>query len=218
VAGVNRDTVVSAFLALLAEKSFNEIDLAAVAARSGVSLADLRGEFGSTFDMLAAFYRDVDKKVLASGDSELVDAPARERLFDVLMRRIETVQPHKDALRSLFKSAQRDPSLALGLNRLALRSQQWMLSAAGIGSAGMAGRIRAQGLVYVMAKTLRVWFEDDDEGLARTMATLDRELANGERAMNMLGGFWNMVPGFTSRRARRYKPDQDVPPAGNQAA
>ncbi len=212
----HREAIVEAFLALLAEQHFNEIDLAAVAARANVSLADLRGEFGSTFDMLATFYRDIDRKVLAGGDDDMADSPARERLFDVLMRRIEVAKPYKAALRSLMESAQRDPSLLLGLNRLSLRSQQWMLSAAGIESSGMAGRLRAQGLVYVMAKTLRVWFQDEDEGLARTMAALDRELANGERAMNMLGGLWNMVPGFASRRARRHKPD--VPPAGDQAA
>ncbi len=207
MAGVNRDTIVSAFLALLAEKSFNEIDLAAVAAKSGVSLADLRGEFGSTFDMLAAFYRDTDKKVLSTSDSELADAPARERLFDVLMRRIEAVKPHKEALRSLMRSAQRDPSLALGLNRLSLRSQQWMLAAAGIGSAGMVGRLRAQGLVFVMARALRVWFEDDDEGLARTMAALDRDLASGERAMNAFDDFSKFVPSFGQWKATRRKPD-----------
>lgn len=209
MAGINRNAVVSAFMVLLAEKNFNQIDLAAVAGKAGVSLADLRGEFGSTFDMLAAFYRDVDKKVLAASDPEMADAPARERLFDVLMRRIETVKPYKEALRSLMGSAQRDPNLALGLNRLSLRSQQWMLAAAGIDSAGMAGRIRAQGLVLVMARTLRVWFEDNDEGLARTMAALDRDLASGERAMNMFEDFKKFVPSFGQWKARRHKPDRD---------
>jgi AcrR family transcriptional regulator len=186
VAGVNREAVVSAFMALLAEKGFSEIDLTAVAARADVSLADLRGEFGSTFDMLAAFYRDIDKQVLAGNDPEMAGSPGRERLFDVLMRRIETAKPHKAALRSLAQSAQRDPSLAWGLNKLSLRSQQWMLAAAGIESSGMTGRLRAQGLVLVMARTLRVWFEDDDEGLARTMAALDRKLRDGEALMKRL--------------------------------
>jgi AcrR family transcriptional regulator len=207
VASTNRDAIVSAFMALLAEKGFNGIDLAAVAAKANVSLADLRGEFGSTFDMLAAFYRDIDKKVLAGDDPEMAGSSARERLFDVLMRRIEAAKPYKEALRSLTQSAQRDPSLAWGLNKLSLRSQQWMLAAAGIDSAGMMGRVRAQGLVLVMARTLRVWFEDEDEGLARTMAALDRELSNGERVLGIVDDLSRFVPNFGQWKARRKKTD-----------
>lgn len=214
MANTHRDAVVSAFMALLAEKRFNEIDLNAVAGKAGVSLADLRGEFGSTFDMLAAFYRDVDKKVLAANDPDMAGAPGRERLFDVLMRRIETVKPYKAALQSLAQSAQRDPSLLWGLNKLSLRSQQWMLAAAGIDSAGMAGRLRAQGLVLVMARTLRVWFEDDDEGLARTMAALDRELSNGERVIGMFDDVSRFMPNFGQWKARRRKAADS--PAGPQ--
>ena len=197
-----RDKIIEAFLALLAEKPFERIGLAAVADRAGVSLADLRAEFGSTFDMLAAFMRETDRKVLASGDPELAEAPARERLFDVLMRRIETLKPQREAVRSLPRSARRDPALAMGLNRLALRSQQWMLAAAGIDSAGLRGRVRAQGLVVVFARALRVWFHDEDPGLARTMAALDRELASGERMLNLLDDLCPLLPRCGGRRRK----------------
>ena len=53
--------------------------------------------------------------------------PARERLFDVLMRRLEIMAPYRDAVRSLLRSARSNPPLALALNGLAVRSQQWML-------------------------------------------------------------------------------------------
>ncbi len=49
-----RDKIVAAFLALLAEKPFEEIGFADIAGRAGVSLTQLRGEFASTLAMLAA--------------------------------------------------------------------------------------------------------------------------------------------------------------------
>jgi AcrR family transcriptional regulator len=210
-----RDKIVEAFLMLLAEKPFERIGLAAVAIRAGVPLADVRAEFGSTFDMLAAFMRETDRKVLAGGDPELAESSARERLFDVLMRRIETLKPHREAVRSLACSARRDPTFTWGLNRLSLRSQQWMLAAAGIDSAGLYGRVRAQGLVLVFARTLRVWLDDDDPGLARTMAKLDRELASGERCLNLLDDLCRLVPRCGGRRrARRHGRDgSDAEPA-----
>ena len=56
-----------------------------------------------------------------------------------------------------------------------------MLTAADIGAAGPKGMVRAQGLAVLFAGVLRTWVEDDDAGLARTMAALDRELARGQR-------------------------------------
>jgi AcrR family transcriptional regulator len=198
-ATANRKKIIEAFLALLAEKPFNRIGLSAVATRAEVSLADVRGEFGSTFDMLAAWMRETDRKVLGGGDPEDADATARERLFDVLMRRLEALASDRAAVRSLGRSARRDPALAWGLNRLAVRSQQWMLAAAGIDSAGLKGQVRAQALVVLFGRVIGVWLRDDDPGLARTMAALDRELASAERCANMLGDLCRLLPRSSSR-------------------
>lgn len=202
--GQNRDKIVDAFLALLAVEPFERIDLRAVAERTEVSLADMRQEFGSLFQILEAFVRRTDEQVLAAGlDPDLADAPARERLFDVLMQRIEILKPHREAVRSVDRAARRNPPFALALNGLSLRSAQWMFAAANIDSGGLQGCLRAQGLVVVMARTFRVWFDDQDPGLARTMAALDRELANGERALNLFGDLCRLLPRFGDGGRRR---------------
>jgi AcrR family transcriptional regulator len=176
-----REKIIDAFLALLAEKRFEQIGLGEVAERAGVSLAELREQFGSTFGILAAHMKEIDRAVLAGIDKEMAEEPARERLFDVLMRRLELLEPHKEAVRSLMRSAGRNPALALALNAIAVRSQQWMLAAARIGSAGPIGQLRAQGLALLFANVLRTWVDDHEKGLPRTLAALDRALASGER-------------------------------------
>jgi AcrR family transcriptional regulator len=201
VENTNRQKVVEAFLSLLAEKSFETISLANVAEKSGVSLADMRKDFGSTFDMIASFVRETDNKVLGGGDVEDAQATMRDRLFDVLMRRFEVLQPHRAAVRSLMRSARRDPRFALGMNKLAVRSQQWMLSAAGIDSSGMIGGMRAQALAVLFARVMRVWLDDEDPGLARTMAELDRELAAGARLATLFDDLCRFAP--RCRRPRR---------------
>ncbi len=116
----------------------------------------------------------------------MAEEPPRERLFDVLMRRLEVMAPHREAVRSLMRSARRNPPLALALNGLAVRSQQWMLTAAGINASGPRGMMRAQGLALLFASVLRAWVNDDDPGLARTMAALDRALARGQRFVGLV--------------------------------
>ena len=180
--GSNRDKAVEALMALLAEKPFEQIGLAEVAERAGLKLSELRAEFGSTLAMLAAHIREVDRKVLDAGDLKMDEEdPPRERLFEVLMRRLEVLAPYKEAVRSLMRSASRNPGLALALNTMGVRAQTWMLTAAGIGTNGPRGALRAQGAALMFARVASVWVDDDEPGLDRTLAALDRGLASAER-------------------------------------
>src|SRR5262245_46366776 len=135
----NRERIVEAFVALLAEQPFEKIGFGDIAARCGLSLADCRAEVASTMGVLAAHVKEIDHKVLAGGQGDMAEEPPRERLFDVLMRRLETLAPERAAIRSLLRSAARNPGLALALNGLAVRSQQWMLTAADIDASGPRG-------------------------------------------------------------------------------
>jgi AcrR family transcriptional regulator len=180
-AGSVRARIIDALMELLTEKSLEQISLGDIARRAGVTLADMRNEFSSIIGILAAHMKDTDSKVLSSDLSDMTEEGPREKLFDVLMRRLETLAPHKLAVRSLLRSAARNPGLAMALNGFAVRSLQFMLTAADIDTAGPRGMVRAQGLALLYSRVLSVWVDDEDPGLARTMAALDRELSRGAR-------------------------------------
>ena len=204
-----RERVIAAFMSLLADKPIEQIGFAEIAREASVSLAELRDLFGSTLAILAAQTKETDRAVLAADAADMAEEPPRERLFDVLMRRLEVLEPHKAAVRSLTRSAACNPGLAFALNGLAVRSQQWMLTAADIDAAGPRGMVRAQGLAVLFASVLRTWVDDDDPGHARTMAALDRALARGQRWSGFLDGL-SRIPGFASRmRRHRRKGDDD---------
>ena len=208
----DREKIVAAFLALLADKSFAAVGFNDIAQRTGLSLAEIRGEFASTLAIVAAFVKSTDRAVLAQDMDDMEEEPQRERLFDVLMRRLEILAAQRDAVRSLLRSARGNPPLALALNGLAVRSQQWMLTAAGINASGPQGMIRAQGLAVLFASVLRTWVDDDDPGQARTMAVLDRALARGQRAVGLLSDLCsipNRLCGLRSRRRRRSRGDSE---------
>ena len=205
----DRDKIIAAFLALLAEKRIEQIGLAEIAETAGVPLGQLRGEFGSTLAILAAHLKAVDRAVLAEDMSDMEEEPQRERLFDVLMRRLETLAPHREAVRSLLRSATRNPPLAVALNGLAVRSQQWMLTAAGVGASGPRGMMRAQGLALLFGSVLRIWVGDDDPGLARTMAALDRALARGQRFAGLLDDLCRIPSRICRLRGRRRRRSEE---------
>jgi AcrR family transcriptional regulator len=206
-----RDRIVAALLQLLAEKRIEQIGVADIAERAGMSLSQLRAAFGSPMAILAAHIKDIDRAVLNEDFSDVAEEPPRERLFDVLMRRLEKLAPHRSAVRSLLRSARRNTPLALALNALAVRSQRWMLAAAAINASGPRGAVRAQGLALLFSSVLRTWVRDDDPGLARTMAELDRALARGQRFSGMLDDLC-YIPSRICRlrsRRRRWRDDDD---------
>ena len=183
---LQRDPVVGAFMALLAEKRFEDIGFSEIARRAGVSLSELRAKHSSKIELLAAHLREVDRAVLDGIDAGMADEPPRERLFDVLMRRLDVLANDKAAVKSLRQSLTFNPGLTLAVNGLVVRSMQWMLTAADISATGPKGMVRAQGLAWLFASVVRTWTQDDDPGQARTLAALDRALSSGQRWAGLL--------------------------------
>ncbi|MEW5423712.1 TetR family transcriptional regulator [Amorphus sp. 3PC139-8] len=211
-----RRSIVDALLALLEERGWEEIGLDDVARQAGISLADLRAGFDGKMAILEAFVREIDAEVLAEDVSDMADEPPRERLFDVLMRRLDALVPHKAALRGLAASARRDPTLAAGLNKIAFVSQRWMLTAAGIRIEGLLGAAATEGLVVAFARVMRVFLTEDDPGMPRTMAALDKELRRSEQIFVRLERatrLFRRPPRRPMRRPDREAPEESDPPA-----
>jgi AcrR family transcriptional regulator len=171
--------IVDALMALAAERRWEDISISEIAARAGVNLAEFRDCFPSKGAVFAAFTRRIDRTVLEGVRDDLVGEPVKERLFDILMRRLDAMAPYKHSLESVLEWARRDPLAAAALNRSALNSMRFMLEAAGVDTEGAVGVIKLQGLVLAWSRVLASWLRDEDPGLARTMAALDRELTRG---------------------------------------
>lgn len=175
-----RDRIVDAVMQLASEREWDDFGIADVAERAGVSLGEFRDAFPSKGAVLAAFSRRIDRVVLDGTSAALAEEAPRERLFDVLMRRLDALAPHRLALQGIADAIRKDPLSAIALNGVALNSMRFMLVAAGIDLQGPTSGIKLQGLAFAWTRVLDTWFDDGDPGLAKTMAALDRELSRGE--------------------------------------
>jgi AcrR family transcriptional regulator len=179
-----RGKIVDALIELARERRFEEISIHDICDAAGVSLADFRDAFPSKGAVLAGFSRRIDRAVLAQDSGELADESPRERLFDILMRRLEAMAPYREGLREATDWVRRNPAAALAMNQVVVGSMRFMVEAAGIEvEDGASGAIKLQGLALAWARIVGVWLDDDDPGLSKTMAELDRELTRGERAV-----------------------------------
>ena len=151
-----------------------------------------------------------------------MEGDVHDRLFDIIMRRLELLEPHKAAVRNIVKDPADGAADWANLSAALIDSQGWTLAAAGIEEAGRREAVKRQGLALVMARTLMVWAEDDDPGLAKTMAALDRSLRDGAKWLERLDAplamgqaFANLALAILQRRSRSgSSPEPDQPDSG----
>ncbi len=168
--------IIAAALDLAAEKAWRDISLAEIAQAAHLPMSEVYPVFASKRAILAGFSRRIDAQVLAEQEPEAGGEGARDRLFDVLMRRFDALSPHKEAIGNIVYDLARDPAGGLcGLVQLS-RSLACMLEAADLSTSGPRGALRIKALGAIYLATLRVWLRDDSPDLGRTMAALDRHL------------------------------------------
>lgn len=199
--------IISAFWRVLAGSGWHGLTLRAIAAEAGLPLAELRRQAASPLHILAAHQRAMDAAVLDGTVDDLGSTP-RDRLFDVLMRRLDALQPDRPGVIRLLRALPRTPLLALWLAPRQASSMAWMLEAAGLEAAGPAGALRVQGLGAVWLAALRAWEKDESEDLSGTMAALDRALDQADRVARWL----RMAPREPAAEAEPTGPDAEASP------
>ena len=213
-----RGRIVDALMKLAGERPFEDISIRDICKTADVSLADFRDFFPSKGAVLAGFSRRIDRAVLAQVSGELADENARERLFDILMLRLEAMAPYREGVREATAWLRRNPSSALAMNQVVIGSMRFMLEAAGIEAEGVAGAVKLQGLALAWARVVGAWLDDDETGLSKTMAELDRELTRGERAAAGVDRLNDLATPFRAfaratmeagRRVREHKRSRD---------
>lgn len=194
----SKGRVVAAALRLAAERRWSEISMLDIAEAAGIGLADLRREFPSKSAVLAGFTRAIDDVILSKAQKPQSGTSSRDAIFEVLMSRFDAMEPYKAGLKSIFADLGFDTEAAKRL----FASQAWMLNAAGVPLDGIGGSIRVFGLASVYTAAFRTWLADDDPGLARTMALLDRRLRRGEQSLrtldDMCGSVSRLLSVFTA--------------------
>src|SRR5437762_9685734 len=88
-----RTLALDAATKLAAERGWLRVALADIATAAGLTLAEMQAEFPSKTALLVGILRRIDAEMLADlPDTEVGDS-ARDRLFGVIMRRLDVMRP-----------------------------------------------------------------------------------------------------------------------------
>lgn len=171
------DPLEAAF-ALIAERGWCRFRLGELATRLDMPLSQMRATFALPEAVIVALGRRLDGAMLAFPADELAGLEPRERLFELVMRRLDAAAPFAAGLRRLAREAPGDPralcATAANLDRMA----GWMIDVAGVRVPPLASGLARAALVLLYARVLDVWLGDGTADRSRTMAELDKRLGH----------------------------------------
>lgn len=195
-ADASPDRIIDATMDLIAGRGWGTLSLADIAAATGLTLAQLYAVFPSKLAVLDAFERRINEQTLSGTAS--ADETIRDRLFDLVMRRLDALAPYKPAIKALVRDLPLDPAAMLCGGPRFLNAMRWMAESAGVETGGIGGMLRVKGLAAVYLTTLRAWLNDDSADNTKTLAALDRALKQAEFFARSLPGFFRAAPSVTA--------------------
>ncbi len=174
------DRMIDAALDLAETHRWRDISFPMIAGAENVPIGEALLTLPSKMHVLRALADRVDTIVLQSLADDPLDGTAKDRLFDVLMRRFDALGGRQEAMRSIAADLPRDPLAVSCLGARFLKSMSISLQAADLSRDGCVGALQAKGLAAVQLGTFRAWLDDTDPGLSATMAALDKNLRRAE--------------------------------------
>jgi hypothetical protein len=180
-----REALARAALSVAAAKPWRDAVLLDLALVAGRPVADFYpATLGDAVDCVEeAFDRSMGEGAIDPGQS------VRDRLFDIIMRRFEAMEPHRAAITAMEAGHERDPVAMGAAHQRHVRAARWALTLAGLEADGMSGNARAQGLGVIVGQARAAWRGDEAGDFAKTMASLDKNLRRAEEMFGRFAGF-----------------------------
>ena len=177
--------LIDALFSVIAEHGWRGVTVGRLSSAAGIPAGDLVRRFPSRLDLLR-LHADAVADQVATGTVPGQGGTPRDRLFDVLMRGVDALAPHRAGMLRLVGDMRTDGVLAGALAPILHRSMKRFLEAAELDATGIQGNIRAAGLSAVWLMTIRAWEGDASQDMGPTMAALDRALDRAEQTARSL--------------------------------
>lgn len=181
-----RTSILSAALDVAATHAWEFVAMKQIADSAGLDIDDVTARFPTKADITAAIIDDLDTQVEEVFPDIDEDAPMRDRLFDVLMERIELANRNRAAHISFFKSFGWTKNATCQDITLLKSSMSRMAKCAGLETDGLFGGFYLAGLSVAYLWVLLTWINDTSPDLGKTMAELDRTLGRAESFKNYM--------------------------------
>jgi AcrR family transcriptional regulator len=195
-----KQRILKAALELFKEKGLEGTTTKEISKKAGIAEGTLFNYFKTKEDLALYFFQNETESLIKwfRGEARLQKAPLPEKLFAIIHRQLEYIEPYEDFIGAVFyRSLQPTSSLSpLSLDSQEVRLKYLRFIREILAEAEERGEIPrlgdlgayAVGLFYIGMVTH--WLHDRSRGKQRTLALLDRALTFGTRMLKKGGWEW----------------------------
>ena len=147
-----------------------------------IPINEIKIFFKSEITILDEFSKMIDIKVEKSFDyEELTNTSVKDNLFELIMLRLEYMQPYKNALKSIKSSFKSDPLVAKSVAKNVMNSLDFYLELTNAFNDSFLDIFKKKSIFLIYSYIFMIWLEDDSDELSKTMSELDKLLTFSEK-------------------------------------
>ena len=147
-----------------------------------IPINEIKFFFKSEITILDEFSKMIDIKVEKSFDyEELTNTSVKDNLFELIMLRLEFMQPYRNALKSIKNSFKSDPHVAKSVAKNVMNSLDFYLELTNAFNDSFLDIFKKKSIFLIYSYIFMIWLEDDSDELSKTMSELDRLLTFSEK-------------------------------------
>ena len=147
-----------------------------------IPINEIKIFFKSEITILDEFSKMIDIKVEKSFDyEELTNTSVKDNLFELIMLRVEYMQPYRNALKSIKSSFKSDPLVAKSVAKNVMNSLDFYLELTNAFNDSFLDIFKKKSIFLIYSYIFMIWLEDDSSELSKTMSELDKLLTFSEK-------------------------------------
>ena len=147
-----------------------------------IPINEIKFFFKSEITILDEFSKMIDIKVEKSFDyEELTNTSVKDNLFELIMLRLEYMQPYRNALKSIKSSFKSDPLVAKSVAKNVMNSLDFYLELTNAYNDSFLDIFKKKSIFLIYSYIFMIWLEDDSDELSKTMSELDKLLTFSEK-------------------------------------
>ena len=147
-----------------------------------IPINEIKIFFKSEITILDEFSKMIDIKVEKSFDyEEVTNTSVKDNLFELIMLRLEFMQPYRNALKNIKNSFKSDPLVAKSVAKNVMNSLDFYLELSNAFNDSFLDIFKKKSIFLIYTYIFMIWLEDESDELSKTMSELDKLLTFSEK-------------------------------------
>ena len=174
--------LIDASFKIIEIEGWNNFSLKKLAESQKISHKQIINILKSKNQILKEFSKMIDYKVENNFDiKDLENTSIKDNLFELIMLRLEYMQPYRETLRIIIEVFKTNPLIAKSVTTNILDSIDFYLELTNAYDDSFFDIFKKKSIFVIYGYVFTIWLNDDSAELSKTMSELDRLLTFSEK-------------------------------------